>query len=692
MLNLKKLYEHITVKIAVIPVLMFTIVLILAFFVGRLFFNKIVLQKANQNISELNKNFEDYMYKEEKDLKKFANFLSSIIDFNNRTYEKINYYKLKDLGYIVYITDKNLKTIYPKTINKTITLDNNSVSIIVENGKSYMSIISNIKNNGKTVGYLVLRKSLSSIIKKFSVMSNQNILLLNNNKILTVERTVSNMGIPDEKTINTIIKNKTADVDIYHYKLIPLSEKYKSYIVLIFSSIYEINSVKTIFRNLSVFSLLMLILGGLLYIYGIRKVIIVRVKTLKQVLNKIAKGEIIEKLETKSTDEIGEIYKAVNRELNNLKKTAEFAKNIGEGNLNYDFTPASEKDTLGQALLTMKNDLIVAEEIKNKQKQVEEQNKWSATGRVKFADILRQNSNLKELSDNIVSLLANYLNATQVGLYIINENDPENKFVELISLFAYNRHKFLERKLEMEEGLTGACIYEKETIYLKEIPENYLIVTSGLGEAPPRNLLLIPLKLEEKVFGVIELSSLNEFKQYEIEFLESIAETIASTLNTVKVNERTTLLLEQSKQQAEELAAQEEEMRQNMEELQATQEDMQRVNEQAKQTLENMMKLATPIINVNTDKTINFVNNSAAKFANIDISDILNKKFCNIFKTNYCLSDDCIIDKVLNGENNISTKVKFENKPDREYTLYAFSIKNEYGNINAVSVQIITNI
>jgi GAF domain-containing protein len=106
------------------------------------------------------------------------------------------------------------------------------------------------------------------------------------------------------------------------------------------------------------------------------------------------------------------------------------------------------------------------------------------------------------------------------------------------------------------------------------MPDEYIRITSGLGDANPRALLLFPLKVDKEAYGIIELASFHEYQQHEIEFVEKLGESIAATLGSVRAAQKNRQLIEQFQQQTEEMRAQEEEMRQNMEELQATQEEV----------------------------------------------------------------------------------------------------------------------
>ena len=310
------------------------------------------------------------------------------------------------------------------------------------------------------------------------------------------------------------------------------------------------------------------------------------------ILKMLAIGDVKEsyKMRVTSTDEIGEIRHSVNSLIDGLLRTAKFATNIGKGNLNAEFDMLSDKDVLGKALLDMRLSLTQAREEESKRKEVDKQVNWATEGMAKFGNILRQDNNdLEKLSNNIVSNLVNYLNAVQGAMFIINDDDETDKYFQMTAAYAYDRKRFAEKRIEMNEGLIGRCNYEKQSIYLIDIPENHVSITSGLGDSNPRSLLIVPLKLNDEIYGVIEVSSYNKFDAYQIEFTEKIGESIASTISSVKINMQTAFLLQQSQEQAEEMSAQEEELRQNMEEMQAIQEEMSRKSEEQESEINKLI-------------------------------------------------------------------------------------------------------
>ena len=217
---------------------------------------------------------------------------------------------------------------------------------------------------------------------------------------------------------------------------------------------------------------------------------------------------------------------------------------------------------------------------------------WATEGQAKFGEILRtNNSDVQKLSDEIIANLVKYLKANQGALYIIDDTeDSEESTMSMTSCYAWDKKKFLNQKVHKGEGLAGQAWQEMDTVYLTDVPQNYIRITSGLGDANPTCILIVPLKVNDQIFGVAEIASFNTMKDYEIEFVQKIGESIASTVSSVKVNTRTQRLLEESQQMTEQMRAQEEEMRQNMEELQATQEGMKRQESEMMKSMEDTMK------------------------------------------------------------------------------------------------------
>jgi PAS domain S-box-containing protein len=247
-----------------------------------------------------------------------------------------------------------------------------------------------------------------------------------------------------------------------------------------------------------------------------------------------------------------------------------FIEAISAGNYSVELNLEEGEESLATTLISMRDKLRQnAEEDKKRN--------WTTTGLAQIGDILRISTRTtNELFDNIIKFVVNYTKSNQGGLFLLNDENESEKFLELVACYAFERKKFLNKKVDIGEGLVGQCFVEGERIYLLEVPTEYITITSGLGGAAPGALLLVPLKVNEKLFGVLELASFSPYEEHEIELVEKLSESIAATISSVRVSESTRILLEKTQQQAEEMRAQEEEMRQNMEELEATQEEMRR--------------------------------------------------------------------------------------------------------------------
>ena len=213
----------------------------------------------------------------------------------------------------------------------------------------------------------------------------------------------------------------------------------------------------------------------------------------------------------------------------------------------------------------------------NKQaNEAEEKRNWIAQGLSEIGAIMRGDID-DTFYQRLVAGIVHFMNINQAGIYIVEEENVQGeKFIELRSCYAFDRNKFLKKQIKPGQGLVGQCYLERERIYIREVPESYINITSGLGDANPRCILIVPLIHEDVVEGLIEIASFNELEEHEIEFMEQLSSGMASFIASNRINLKTKLLLEQSQQQSEELKAQEEEMRQNMEEMQATQEEIHR--------------------------------------------------------------------------------------------------------------------
>lgn len=202
---------------------------------------------------------------------------------------------------------------------------------------------------------------------------------------------------------------------------------------------------------------------------------------------------------------------------------------------------------------------------------------WKNTGINQLNEILKVNKHIEELGPEIITMLVNYTKSNQGMLFIINEENKEDPFMEMKGCYAYEKRKYLTGRIFRKgEGLLGAAWIEKNRIFLTDVPGNYINITSGLGEATPKSILIVPVIADDKVVALIEIASFNIFESHEISFLEAAAERLAHNLSSIKANQNTQSLLMEFSQEIEALKVYEEELKQNLEALKAEREETKR--------------------------------------------------------------------------------------------------------------------
>ena len=204
---------------------------------------------------------------------------------------------------------------------------------------------------------------------------------------------------------------------------------------------------------------------------------------------------------------------------------------------------------------------------------------WRKTNLAKFSAMMQGQRNLNLVIKELLSELANVTNAQHCVFYIMN-NTNDDKHLKLLASYAYKERKNLSNKFEPGEGLVGQCAIEKQRILITNVPEDYIQINSGLGEARPFNIVVLPVTFENEIKAVIELASFSTFNENTLEFLEQLTENIGITINTIEANTRTEELLRKTQAQAEELKVQQEELKATNEELEVQQEELKASNEE----------------------------------------------------------------------------------------------------------------
>jgi PAS domain S-box-containing protein len=583
-----------------------------------------------------------------------------------KSYEVRNIYLANQEGIVLYnkgideSADKNGK-LFQETDANTIRMGRDSVyfsQIFPRGDETLIHVAAPVKDRsmGNTLGMIIYEVRLNYVMRLLSdttgLGETGEIILLkavgNQINMLNTPRLFSkgkftkniNIGATDQTALQNAVKPENAfgfgeDRD-YRGKYVMAMWSYipiTDWGLVVKLDLDEANKpINSIISNLFFASVIVFLVSILIGVIFSRRTIIKPLFLLKNVAGLLAQGALPDRLPktAQTNDEIGEMSESLANVVQGLKVKANFAKNIGQGDLQADFQPTGDTDLLGNALLAMRDS------IKNTAKRDEERN-WIVTGLAEIGDILPSIATIDELGDLVSEFVTKKIGAVQGAFYIVN-GEGQNQVIELEASYAYGKRKYLKAQFRFAEGLVGQAAIEKNRVLRTEIPDEYLSITSGiLGARKPKCLLITPLITNETVYGVLEFAGFEKFQPREIEFVDEISEIIARTVFNIKVKENTERLLRESQQMGSELQDKTKILQQNAVAMEESKDQLERVNVQLQEKIREVqleqdrtqlfLANASEIITIyEADGTIRYISPSVLKILGYTTQEMIGLK------------------------------------------------------------------
>lgn len=478
----------------------------------------------------------------------------------------------------VYLLQTNRK------IDKNIS---NIILPIVETSKDFKVMVSDSRKltsnwiympneNEKNTLSKIITKDFDELKNKFDVILNDNTISDSSKQFLTTKIEKFSAVIKSEAKITQLLQSDEAysddviidsainifDNDVRKSAL-ELEKQLESYIKYENQNLSNVQDDKAnsyfYISLLQTISLIVIFSLGLIAYYYAKKAVINPINDLKKIILELSIGKTsdVDAKSLKREDEIGEMSNAIQNLVVGLNDKINFAEEIGNQNFDKEFQLLSKEDKLGYSLLNMSNQL-------RKLKMEDQVRMWASQGKIQFEELLRvYNESISITCDNFLLKLVKYLNINQGCVFLKKEKNGETA-LELTSYYAYNRKKYISKEISLTEDLVGHCFLENEAIHLAKVPDDYIKITSGLGEAVPTSVLLVPIKTEQNTVGVLELASFSIFEEYKIEFIKSIVQSLASVIININTQAQTRMLLEELKDNSDKLRNTDERKLQNL--------------------------------------------------------------------------------------------------------------------------------
>jgi len=238
-----------------------------------------------------------------------------------------------------------------------------------------------------------------------------------------------------------------------------------------------------------------------------------------------------------------------------VRAIAEVATAVAKG----DLTPTIDVEALGEVAALKDNINQMIANLRETTQYNEEQD-WLKTNLARFTRMMQGERDLVTVCNRVLSEVAPLVEA-QHGVFYVLQDEVDDPYLELTATYALNERKHLSNYVKFREGLIGQCAFEKQRILLTNTPRDYVTISSGLGEAAPLSIIVLPVLFEGEVRAVIELASFNRFSEIHQSFLDQLVESIGIVLNTIKAGMQTEDLLKQSQILTGELQSQQDELK-----------------------------------------------------------------------------------------------------------------------------------
>src|ERR1700760_1064397 len=196
-----------------------------------------------------------------------------------------------------------------------------------------------------------------------------------------------------------------------------------------------------------------------------------------------------------------------------------------------------------------------------------QQQDWLKSNLARLSGLMQGHRDLVAVAELIMDELAPLVGA-QHGTFFLREMAGDDTQLNLIAGYGLRADKDAPLQYRLGPSLIGQVAKSKRSIVVADLPEGYVKISSGLGEASPANLAVLPILFEDQVLGVIELASFTTLTPVQTDFLEQFTETLGVNVNTIVANSRTDALLEESQRLTSELQARSEELQDQQVELQ----------------------------------------------------------------------------------------------------------------------------